>query len=300
MLALPLLVTTLALAPTGGSSRLELGVGGEFDSTSYVLPPALVLSSEGLAVGGQAGGGLTVFGARVVDDDAPPGLQPFLQRAAELHVDAGGGGFDLSPPDGSALIPHHGTVAYADFSAFRYADRFLYGYVGLGVRYRNDELQMFKTIALPIDVAVGARLGDARVSLGWTVAPAQANDAVFKVPFWGGAYAHLFGVVRRTLALNAEVGVLDGGAGADGSATIYLARRFSIGAFVRGGHGSPSDAHYSYDHAGGGLSFEAWTSARFAVAVTYSIDWWRYTPLNTDSENEYTNLIALSFRLRPR
>jgi hypothetical protein len=256
MLALPLLVTTLALAPTGSTSRLELSASGEFDATTFNLPPGLI--SDALSVGGQAGVALSLFAKRVVDDDAPPGLQPFLQRTSQLQLDAGGGGFDLSPPISSALIPQHGSVAYADVSAFGYADRFLYASVALGIRYRNDERQMLTTYAIPIDAAVGARLGDARISLGWSVAPTRYNDDVF------------------------------------------LARRFAVEAFVRGGHGRPSDFDYSYDHAGGGLSFEAWTSARLALAVTYAIDWWRYTPTNSDGENDYTNLIALSFRLRPR
>lgn len=300
MLALPLLVTTLTLAPTGGSSRLELGASGEFDATTFNLPPALALASDGLSVGGQAGVGLTLFGTRVVDDDAPPGLQPFLQRTAALQLDAGGGGFDLSPPIGSALIPRHGSLAYADVSAWGYANRFLYAYVGLGIRYRNDERQMLTTYSIPIDVALGIRFGNARLSAGWTVEPTRYNDAAFHVPFWGNGYAHIYGVVGRRLGLDAQVSVFDGGAGANGSAKIYLARRFAVEAFVRGGHGRPSDFDYSYDHAGGGLSFEAWTSARFALGVTYSIDWWRYTPANSDSENDYTNLIALSFRVRPR
>jgi hypothetical protein len=298
MLALPLLVTTLALAPTGSTSRLELSASGEFDATTFNLPPGLI--SDALSVGGQAGVALSLFAKRVVDDDAPPGLQPFLQRTSQLQLDAGGGGFDLSPPISSALIPQHGSVAYADVSAFGYADRFLYASVALGIRYRNDERQMLTTYAIPIDAAVGARLGDARISLGWSVAPTRYNDDVFKVAFWGGAFAHIYGVVGRRLGLDAQVDVFDGGAGADGSAKLYLARRFAVEAFVRGGHGRPSDFDYSYDHAGGGLSFEAWTSARFALAVTYAIDWWRYTPTNSDGENDYTNLIALSFRLRPR
>ncbi|MCA1665079.1 MAG: hypothetical protein LC659_12560 [Myxococcales bacterium] len=300
MLALPLLVTTLTLAPTGTSSRVELGVAGEFDETTVGLPPALALSSAGLSVGGKGGVGLTLFGTRVVDDDAAPALQPFLQRTAALQLDAGGGGFDLTPPDGSALVPHHGSLAYADVSAWGYADGFLYAFVGLGLRYRSDERQMLTTYTIPVDVAVGARLGDARVALGWTVAPTRTNDGVFEVAFWGGAYARIFGVVNRTLALDAEVQIVDGGAGANGGATVYLARRFSIGAFARGGHGSPSDFHYSYDHAGAGVTLEARTSARFAVAVTYSIDWYKYTPVGSESENDYTNLIDLSFRLRPR
>jgi hypothetical protein len=300
MLALPLLVTTLTLAPTGGSSRLELGASGEFDSTTFNLPPALALASDGAAIGGQAGVGLNLFAHRVVDDDAPPGLQPYLQRTSQLQLDAGGGGFDLTPPVGSALIARHGTLAYADVSAFGYADPFLYASVGIGVRYRNDERQMLTTYTIPLDVAVGVRLGDARFSLGWSVEPTRYNDDAFKVPFWGGAFAHIFGVVGRRLGLDAQVGVFDGGAGANGSAKVYWARRFAVEAFVRGGHGRPSDFDYSYDHAGGGLSFEAWTSARFAIAVTYAIDWWRYTPTNSESENDYTNLIALSFRLRPR
>ncbi|HEX9104687.1 MAG TPA: hypothetical protein VF997_20895, partial [Polyangia bacterium] len=192
MLALPLLVTTLALAPTGGSSRFELGLGAEVDTTSTTVPQAH--DEDSLSAGGQGGAGLTVFGRRVVDDDAPPALQPYLQRAAQLHVDGGGGGATFSRVATSQLPGNDRTIGWAGVDASGYADRF-YGYLGLGVRYLSQSSGTFTSLTLPIDLAAGVRFGDARVLLGWSVAPTRYGNDVFRVPFWGGVYARAYGVV---------------------------------------------------------------------------------------------------------
>ena len=300
MLALPLFVTTLALAPTGGSSRLELGAAGQFDATAVSLPaPPFSGSDDGLAVGGQGSFGLTLFGRRIVDDDAPPSLQPYLQRAAQLHVDGGGGGLSFSRDASSSLAGNTRTTGFADLNASGYLERF-YAYLGIGAHYLSQSSGQFTSLTLPIDVAAGVRFGDARLLLGYDITPARYGDGIFDVAFWGGVYARAYGVVGRRLSLGAGVAVREGGVAADGDATIYLARRLGVGGNVFGSHGRVSALHYSYDEAGGGVSVDAWTGARFAVALACSFDWTRYVYDAAPVENDYTTVIALSFRLRPR
>ncbi len=300
MLALPLFVITLALAPTGDGSRLELGAVADFEGTAVRVSPLVIgFGGDGGALGGQAGASFTLFGRRVVDDDAPPSLQPYLQRVFTLHVDGGGGGFRFAPDVNNANGGNDSTNGYADAYAAGYA-RWLYGYVGFGMRYRSDSPSHYSLLQLPLDVAAGVRFGDVRLSLGWSVSPTRVNEQSFGVPFWGGVYAHAFAVVRRRLALDAQVTVVDGGAAADAGATVYLARRFGVGVFARGGAGAPSELTYRYQSAGGGVSFEAWTNARTVVAITYSFDWTAYGYTQAPTENDYRSIIALSFRLRPR
>ncbi|HEX8951474.1 MAG TPA: hypothetical protein VF945_06495, partial [Polyangia bacterium] len=223
----------------------------------------------------------------------------YLQRAAQLHVDGGGGGATFSRVATSQLPGNDRTIGWAGVDASGYADRF-YGYLGLGVRYLSQSSGTFTSLTLPIDLAAGVRFGDARVLLGWSVAPTRYGNDVFRVPFWGGVYARAYGVVGRRLALGLGVFVREGGAAVEAGGTRYLARRFGLGAFVRGAHGSIAALRYGYDTAGGGLSLEAWTGPRLAVALSCSFDWTKYAYANATSENDYATVIAVSFRLRPR
>ncbi|HEX6838545.1 MAG TPA: hypothetical protein VF334_18335 [Polyangia bacterium] len=298
MLSLPLLVTTLALAPTGNTSRLELDVGASVQSLSFTLNGGGL--DDGASLGGQGGVGVTLFASRVVDDDAPPSLQPYLQAVSQLHVDGGAGGFHAQPGPASTLPPNDSHNGYADLSALGYADRLLYGYLGIGTRYRSDTAGSFTSLALPLTVSGGVRLRDVRLSIGWSVAPTRVDDRAFEVPFWGGALAQLYAVVQRRVGLLAEVDVVEGGASARGGATGYFQRRFSAGVSVNGGHGHESAYGLTFDQAGAGVSFQAWAAPRVAVAVDYSFQWSRFAYANGASEADYTNTVGLSFAVRPR
>ncbi|MGZ3406425.1 MAG: hypothetical protein ACXVAN_08295 [Polyangia bacterium] len=307
MFLAPLLVSTLTLAPTGADSRFELVAGGAFDHNLITVPS----SSEGAnGFDGRAGIGLNLFVRRLRDDDAPPTLQPFLQRVGELHIDGGGGGFTVSQPSNSTLPDRVGHSGYFDLAAWGYAQRFLYGYAHFGVSYSSvtDTVPLglafpnsvtATTLALPVEIAGGVRAGDVRFTAGWSVTPTRVNDADFSVPFWGHVRINADAVVRRRLALDAEADLLDGGAGASGGATLYLARRFGLGALVRGSHEHPGNSLIR-DHAGAGLSFEAWATPRVAVALSYSFDWWQYSDATRRFQTDYVNLIDLTFRARPR
>ncbi|HEY2747023.1 MAG TPA: hypothetical protein VGL86_20510 [Polyangia bacterium] len=309
MLALPLLVTTLTLAPTGGSSRFELTVGGQLDLTPIIYPSAVsaTITSSGLSIAGSAGAGFTVFGRRVVDDDAPPALQPFLQRAAELHIDGGGGGFHFLPPSGAELVADDGSNGYVDVSASAYFARYLYAQLSAGVRYSVETTRLAdftrtntNTLGIPLGLAVGPRFGDVRIILGWSVEPVRTLDDSFKVPFWGEVSAQVYAVVRRCIALDAEIDVLEGGAGAVAGVTFFPARRFGIGAFARGSHIFDATSTRAVDHAGGVLRFETWVNPRVAVAVEYDLDWDQFSEGAQIASKSFTNVIDLSIRLRPR
>jgi hypothetical protein len=297
MLSLPLFAATLLLAPTGATSLVELSAGVDFNSASVVSP---ILGGDGTMLGGSAGAGLTLFGHRVVDDDAPLSLQPYLQYAATFHVDGGGGGFRFSRDAGSTLPGNDSTNGYADVSASGYLDRTIYGALSFGVRDRSDSVNNLTTLSLPLTLSGGVRFGDVRLAIGWGIAPTRYGDDVFKVPFWGGAYAQVYAVVHRRLSLDATVAVIDGGASASGGAWIYLMRRFSVGVSVHGSHGHNGDLGFTSDHAGADVGFTAWTGPRFAIAIDYSFDWGHWSYANGTSEDDYTSVIDLSFRLRPR
>jgi hypothetical protein len=135
MLALPLLVTTLALAPSGDRSYLGLSVGGDVGYASWSDATVPGGNGAGHSLGGEGGAGFTLYVDGIVDDDAPLSLQPFLQRASSVHVDGGGGGFRHTAPPGSSFIDQTGTSGYANLDGSVYLARWFYAYLGFGARY---------------------------------------------------------------------------------------------------------------------------------------------------------------------
>lgn len=247
MLALPLFAATLALAPTGDSIRFSVAASGTFDASNYGAPaPGYFQGEETLA--GRAGLGLTLYLRRIVDDDAPPSLQPFLQRATYFHLDGGGGGGQQT---WSAAQPHVSfTQGWFDASISGYARGYLYGAAHVGVQYSDNSGALYPvgggplvplattTVVVPVDVDVGLRHGDLRLTVGWGIRPtrvsATGSAGDFHVPFWGGLRADVAGVVKKRLWLSAGLGMLDNGVSVVGSAELYLRRRFGVLASVQG------------------------------------------------------------------
>jgi hypothetical protein len=312
MLALPLLVTTLALAPTGESFRFSVSAGGSFAYSSYGAPaPGYYPREQNL--GGNAGLGLTLYLRRIVDDETPPSLQPFLQRATELHVDGGGGGGQETWRD---LSPHLSyTHGWFDASISGYARGYLYGYAHVGVQYNDASGALYAmgpigdlaplastTLSVPVDVAAGLRHGDLRLSVGWGVTPTQvtSNGATsgFSVPFWGGLHADAAGVVKKRLWLSAGVGILDNGAYAEGNAELYLARRFGFSAGVHGGHDRDARGNGS-DYAGFGVGFVAWATTHVSANVRYAFQWNDLNFANSSpNAPQYVHLVSLGATYR--
>jgi len=102
-LALPM-VFVLSLAPTGTSARFQFDAEGSFTHVSAIDGPV----AHGRTVGGGVQLGLTLFGRRVVDDDSPVTLQPFLQRVSSFRLVGGGGGSQYAEPNGAVSDSSYG------------------------------------------------------------------------------------------------------------------------------------------------------------------------------------------------
>ena len=306
MIAAAILGVVSALAPTGGGTRLELAAQAALESrnlwdTMAKDPP------RGDSFGGGATLGATVFLRRVVDDDAAPSLQPFLQRASSIHAEAGGGSTTTNFPlavlrsdNPSAYLLRYATVedrAHAAVSADGFWGRFAYTAARLDLdyaRWQDEEviggfgnITPIATIpnadsselAIDASVAGGVRWRDLLVYAGWSVTPYRLGADAFAVRFWGGAFAGARAVVRRRWDLAARVDVLDGGARAEASATLWLRRRFGLSAGVEGGHGAFFDSAKSFDRAGGRVAVAWWLTPRFAATVAYAALWQATTPV---------------------
>jgi hypothetical protein len=286
MIALPLLVTTLALAPSDDSYRFDVYAAGHVDVMSAAEVP------DYRYLGGRGGLGVTVYLRRLTDDDAPPSLQAYLQRTPMLHVDGGGGSWQESW-SGPTAPRMSATQGWAGLDLSGYA-RWLYGAVHVGLDYSNLQATSFApgvgtfestdtSIAVPVDATVGVRWRDWRVTVGWGVTPTRDDSGGvqgdFKVPFWGAAHASVATVVRRRLWLEAGVLALEQGAGAFGDATIYLKRRFGINALLKGGHQAHTDdtsfatTTTTLDYVGFGLGAVVWASSNVFADLRYDFEW---------------------------
>src|SRR5215475_2114725 len=94
------LALTLVLPANPNGARFELEAFGfvGYQGIDTTLDRPLVAPPNGHATVGGGRLALDVFGRRLVDDDAAPPLQPFLQRVARFHVDAGGSGVGATYP----------------------------------------------------------------------------------------------------------------------------------------------------------------------------------------------------------
>ena len=99
----PLFALALALPATGQPLHLELSLSG---SVWYNGNSPLGPTPGATELGGGPQLDVNWYPRPIVDDDAAPSLQPFLQRATVLQVNGGGGRTDLTWP--VALSPLSG------------------------------------------------------------------------------------------------------------------------------------------------------------------------------------------------
>jgi hypothetical protein len=301
MLAAPLFLTTLALAPTGASSRFELTVQGEYDNEVIAVPQRGTAGSNG----GDGSVGFTLFFDHpIIDDDAPPGLQPFLQRLSSLHVWGEGGGYQVLPTTGSPLPAGSGYGGDASLSGSVYADRFFFASLGVGVDYRSDTSGGATTprLEVPLGISAGPRIGDTLLTIGWSLAPTRIGDSGFQIPFWGNVNLQVVSVLGRALSLHGEVDLYDGGAGAVAGLAVFIDRRLGVGGFVRGSYEHVFDTMVNDAHVGAGLEVDVWSGPRLAFELAYTFDWNQYHDADSGAvtETDYRSLIDLTMRLRPR
>jgi hypothetical protein len=308
----PLLVLTLTLPSTGQTSYLD----GTVTPKLLVREYDVGLNNDTLAKELQGGAelDLTYFFRPVRDDDAPPDLQPFLQRLPRLHLNGGGWGgtFDtvvpvINPVNPSGFLGIHVSPAsgFVRSTAEGYI-HWLYLGISVGVSDSTGYVIPHDHLSIPLDASLGIRWRDILWSAGWSVAPERdvyggylpSHDASFNVPFWGGAHAGVAAVISRRGELIANVTVLDGGASVEGSGQLWLGRRLGLSASVGGGHSSPS--HVSTDSVDGGVSLAAWMTSRVAAGINYNVFWQRTnSPLSvTGMQATMTHVLTVDFRFR--
>jgi hypothetical protein len=199
---------------------------------SIAEPPYTATSSHGA-------GTLTArrFIAPIVDDDATRSLQPFLQRASIVSVEASLGGFSESisvPPDATGR-----TIAVAA-GADVYATRWLAFTASVGYASTVDDFdgglrETFDT--LPVEGGFALRFGDARFDLSW-----QPTFLLSPQPPTGGyGDIHLAAdlVFERAVEVTLDGSIFHGGAAVNGEVAWYVTK--GVGVFV-GGLGS--SGHY--------------------------------------------------------
>jgi hypothetical protein len=265
-----LCVVAMALPVSGEPSRVELQLSPQFRAIQYLNDP---LRST---IGGDVSVGVTVFLKRVVDDDAAPSLQPFLQRVGLFRAGISGGG--TTTTESALRTPMGIAVPGGSQSSLTRADLFAAasGYLG-GWAYLAGSLRFAivgdqrRQLSLHPELSLGVRWRQLLVYAGWGVTSYWLPSSSGFVSFWGGAFAGAQGVVRRFVELGVRIDVLDRGAEVEGSATFWLLRRLGLGISVYGGHGGLNDL------AGFEVEATLWIVPRAALSLGYMPEWRRTT-----------------------
>ena len=302
----PLFALALALPATGQPLHLELSLSG---SVWYNGNSPLGPTPGATELGGGPQLDVNWYPRPIVDDDAAPSLQPFLQRATVLQVNGGGGRTDLtwpvalSPLSGPPMVRTYGNggagVAASGYFGPR---RMLFAAGSFRVLDQNESGAGTQSLLqLPIDVSFGVRLRDLLVRASWGVVPRQLDAGTFTVPFWGNAGVHGSAVVARRLELAADGYVLDGGGSGGGGARLWLARRLGIGASIFGGHFAPSGSNVQ-DFVDGTLDAFAWVTRRVGLGTAYTLEWRQLSDgqsLGKVYSSSLQHLVMLSIVTRP-
>jgi hypothetical protein len=267
--------------------------------------PGAVADSRGLA--GYGNVYLTLFVHPVRDDDAPPDLQPFLQRLPRLHLDGGGtgGALDtftpLPTPLGNFATLHRSIAGgFVSTGAEGYV-RWLYLALSAGVSYSTLQdtqgdyvFPQRSHLLILVSASLGIRWQEILWTAGWSVTPQRDDNGSFNVPFWGGAHAGFTAVLARRSQLGLGITVRDGGASVTGLGQIWFSRRLGLGASLGGGHSSPSGL--GTDIVEASVNVTVWLASRLATGLTYDVWWQQQAGAVRTSSVAHT--LSLDFRLR--
>lgn len=286
MLATLLLGLTLAMPESGETTMAEvdLSAGFSFRATTAQGGSGVSLddASAGRDLGGLGAIGLTVYGKHIVDDDAPPALQPFLQYATQLHIGGGGSYTDrLLPASGDhwPLAQGWAEVSASGYLARRFylATSFEYGYLtwrggGQGI---SEQLQQFS-------VAAGLRFSDVRIAAGWGGTAYRIGRGPATVRFWGGAFLDLYTVIDRNFELDAGANLAEGGGEGHVGATWWLGRRLGLGLGASGGAHAYVDSPAHHRFVSGTGTVQLWFTPRVGAQLADTITWDQPAPGEDD------------------
>jgi hypothetical protein len=302
-------VLAIALAGTGSPVRLELAADGGLTYTDITpTGPAASTIEEEDGLAGQVRLRVNVYPGRpLIDDDAPPALQPFLQRAFRLQAAGGYFGSDVTV-ESQDIEPTHQLAETGSFQigAEGYPIDHLYGAASLLVQssafriVRPAEFggagAISSTLSLSVSASLGARFGDVLVAGTWTVTPSQTDSAPWRVHQPTPGLSTQI-VLHRRWSITAALIVLEGGAQASGGVDFFVNRALDVFASVNGGHSNPAGGAES-DYAGARVGAFLWQSRWFGLGVTYAPQWTRFPGVNTITQ--VAHFVQLTVASRPR
>ena len=286
--------------PTGESSRVLLGASGSFEYTGYSIPGLAAADVHRMDGSGDVGA-LILF-RPVVDDDAPLGLQVFLQRRSGINLSGGGGGFAMTLTDGN----RHGGYGNFDLDVHGYpAGGALYLFADVGLNYSswNDQGPTFSPMSyneteIPLRIGIGGRTGDVLIDLNWGIQPLRMNGASFSVPFWGNAQLRLRAAIDRCEWFEGSATVLNGGASVGAVYEYYFDRDLSVGAGAGGGHAKYIDDEVPYTFFAVSLGVNLWLTTRFGFGLSYAPSWTKADyATGSESHAAHSLTFAISSRL---
>lgn len=302
-------VLAIALAGSGSPVRLELAADGGLTYSEYTpTGPAADTILEEFGIAGMGRLRVNVYPGRpLIDDDAPPTLQPFLQRAFRLQAAGGYFGSDVTV-ESKDIEPTHqlAETGFFQVGAEGYPTDHLYGAASLTVQSSAFRIirpagfggagPISSTLSLSVAASLGARFGDVLVAGTWTVTPSQTDTAPWRVRQPTPGLSTQI-VLRRRWSITAAVTVLEGGAQASGGVDLFVNRAFVVFASVNGGHSSPAGGAES-DFAGARVGAFLWQSRWFGLGVAYAPQWTRYPGVNTITQ--VAHFVQLTVASRPR
>jgi hypothetical protein len=265
-------VATLSVQPQPvESSRVEVSVNANAGYTKDLR------DSHAHTTGGGAELDVDLFvRKRLIDDDAPYSLQPFLQRASTVFFGAGGAGFQ-GDYDGSSsplsrgksggfnagfyvhLKPWLALGGSFDFNAFHNS------YDGYDEPPRDG-------YSLRGHVDLGFRWRDLRFDVGYGVTGERMNQSWLPT-LWYSLDASVLAVIKRRVALRGSASVLPRGAGGSLSVEGFVNRELSFFGSFFGGRYSYIDDGIAAWYAGGSVGVTKWAARHAGISFSYQPEW---------------------------
>jgi hypothetical protein len=303
MITIPLLAATLALAPTGQKLSVETWATGQFTAAhSDFTGPARGPSVADMLGGGASGGFVLAFDP-VIDDDAPPTLQAYLQRTGALSLSGGGSRFTYNYDHDFAPLDRTGGNATIGMDGYFGRTKSFYGGARFTFNYSDDHFRdrstSVTTISFPIAVTLGVRFGDVRVRAEWQVSPQKVNDAGVQVAYWYNLSLWGYGVVRRKVEWTVGAIALEQGFGGELDAVVWLGRRLGLSAQLFASHERSSVSATTRELAGGTIGLTAWFTGRFGLRTFYSPEWISFHDGPNPNESRLAHTISLGVIGRP-
>lgn len=260
-------VAALSAAPTvAPASRVELTADGSVVKSQWLG------TDNPSSHGGGAGLTLTIYAQHpLVDDDAPYSLQPFLQRAGIVWLQADGGatGVDDDLAGNSANSSYGGAEAGFDLYVHRMVALNASFHV-LGSHTDGQTLGSGDRLELDGHAGIGLRFGDARLDLGYSLGGTHTRFGWGPI-YYGGVHLGANLVIARQLAFTAGASVIDGGLIVSVQLLAFFTRKVGV-VFGLSGGGANRDGT-TFATAGGTVGVTGWFSRHLGLAFRYTPTW---------------------------